>query len=81
MCLAVPAEVLEIQGNEATCRIGRGRTFIKASLMLLPALPNVGEYLIIHAGFAIRILDRAQAEESLRALDLEVGSAPTGTEG
>jgi hydrogenase expression/formation protein HypC len=69
MCLAVPAEVLSIQGEMATCRVDRGQTTIKASLMLLPEPPDPGEFLIIHAGFALRILDRRQAEESLRLLN------------
>lgn len=82
MCLAVPAEVLSIQGEVATCRVDRGQTTVKASLMLLPEPPDPGEFLIIHAGFALRILDRAQAEESLRLLDGAVcGDIATGTEG
>ncbi len=74
MCLAVPAEVLSIENNLATCRVDRGQTTVKASLMLLPEPPGIGDFLIIHAGFALRLLDRAEAEESLRALDLAVES-------
>ena len=82
MCLAVPAEVLSIQGHVATCRVDRGQTTLKASLMLLPAPPAVGDFLIIHAGFALRVLDRGQAEESLHILNqVAEGAAPTGTEG
>ncbi|MGE4553621.1 MAG: HypC/HybG/HupF family hydrogenase formation chaperone [Desulfovibrionaceae bacterium] len=68
MCLAVPAEVLSIQGDVAVCRVDQGQTTLKASLMLLPTPPLPGEFLIIHAGFALRVLDRRQAEESLRQL-------------
>lgn len=82
MCLAVPAEVLSIQGAMAACRVGRGQTIIKASLMLLPEAPHPGDYLIIHAGFALRVLDRSQAEESLRVLAQTADSSvPAGTEG
>ncbi|MBG0776761.1 MAG: HypC/HybG/HupF family hydrogenase formation chaperone [Desulfovibrionaceae bacterium] len=81
MCLAVPAEILSIQGDVATCRVDRGQTTIKASLMLLPEPPRPGEFLIIHAGFALRVLDRAQAEESLRALGDAHCIGGTGTEG
>jgi hydrogenase expression/formation protein HypC len=82
MCLAVPAEVLSIQGEMAACRVGRGQTIIKAALMLLPEAPQPGDYLIIHAGFALRVLDRVQAEESLRVLARTANcSVPTGTEG
>ncbi len=68
MCLAVPAEVVSIQGETAVCRVGSGRTTVKARLMLLPKFPTPGEFLLIHAGFALRVLDREQAEESLRVL-------------
>ncbi len=73
MCLAIPAEIVSIQGDVATCRVDSGQTTVKASLMLLPELPDPGEYLIIHAGFAMRVLDRRQAEESLRLLHQEAG--------
>lgn len=82
MCLAVPAEVLSIQGHMATCRVDRGQTTVKASLMLLPNPPDPGEFVIIHAGFALRVLNRAQAEESLRILDQATcGAAVSGAEG
>ena len=80
MCLAVPAEVLSIQDGVATCRVDRGQATVKASLMLLPEPPDPGEFLIIHAGFALRVLDRAQAEESIRILS-QCTAANTGTEG
>ena len=90
MCLAVPAEILSVEGEVATCKVDNSRTTIKASLMLLPEPPTPGEFLIIHAGFALRILDRKQAEESLRVLnqsaacpstDSNAFPAATGTEG
>ena len=68
MCLAVPAEIIGIEDNIATCRIPPGPTTIRASIMLLPKPPAIGEYLIVHAGFAIGVLDRKQARESLRQL-------------
>jgi hydrogenase expression/formation protein HypC len=81
MCLAIPAEVLSIDADVAVCRVDRGQTTIKASLMLLPAPPDIGEFLIIHAGFALRVLDRKEAEESLRVLNEAVGCPlSTGTE-
>lgn len=81
MCLAVPAEVIDIKGKVATCRVDRGQTTVKASLMLLPKEPDLGQFVIIHAGFALRILDRDQAEESLRIIEQAAGAASTGTEG
>jgi hydrogenase expression/formation protein HypC len=81
MCLAVPAEVLSLDADMAVCRVDQGQTTVKASLMLLPVLPEVGEFVIIHAGFALRVLDREEAKESLRQLNEAVGSLSTGTEG
>jgi len=72
MCLAVPAEVLSVENDIAVCRVDLGQTTVKASLMLLPETPKIGEFLIIHAGFALRLLDREEAEESLRVLSQAV---------
>ncbi|NMC48835.1 MAG: HypC/HybG/HupF family hydrogenase formation chaperone [Desulfovibrio sp.] len=68
MCLAVPAEVVRIADNVATCRLGEGQSLIRASLMLLPESPALGDYLMVHAGFALRVMDPAEAEETLRLL-------------
>lgn len=68
MCLAVPAEIIEISDNIATCRVGEGNTTLNASLMILDDEVAPGDFLIIHAGFAIRKLDRVEAEETLKIL-------------
>ncbi|MES9997635.1 HypC/HybG/HupF family hydrogenase formation chaperone [Desulfovibrio aminophilus] len=68
MCLAVPAEIVEINDGVATCRVGEGQTSVQASLMLLESEPKLGEFLIIHAGFALRVLDRQEALENLKLL-------------
>jgi hydrogenase expression/formation protein HypC len=68
MCLAIPARIEEIENEIAKCRVGEGETFIKASLTLLAEEVAVGDYLIVHAGFALRRLDAHEAEETLRIL-------------
>ena len=69
MCLAVPVEVLSIdENNVAECRVGESETKVNASLMLLEGQVESGDFLILHAGFAIRKLDPQEAEESLRIL-------------
>jgi hydrogenase expression/formation protein HypC len=68
MCLAVPAKIESLKNGIATCRVGSGDTFLQTSTMLLEREPCVGEYLIVHAGFALRILDVKEAEESLTLL-------------
>lgn len=68
MCLAIPVRIESIENGVADCRVGEGDTFIKASLMLTEGEAKVGDYLIVHAGFALRILDPKEAEESLNIL-------------
>lgn len=66
MCLAIPAEVIEIEDEMATIRVGEA--IRKASLMLLSEKPQIGDYLIVHAGFALHKIDPEEARESLRLL-------------
>ncbi len=75
MCLAVPVRVVEIfpDGN-ATVDIGGVRT--RVSLALVDGVA-VGEYVIVHAGFAINRLDVAEAEKSL-ALFAEIAATLGG---
>ncbi len=68
MCLAIPAKVEVIENGVAHCRVGEGETFVNASLMLLDEEVTFGDYVIIHAGFAIRKLDLKEAQESLTIL-------------
>ncbi len=68
MCLAVPAEVISIEDQVATCRVGEGDTTVTASLMILDDTIVPGDFLIIHAGFAIRKLDPVEARETLQIL-------------
>jgi len=68
MCLAIPAKIESIENGVAQCRVGEGETFVTASLMLLDEEATLGDYVIIHAGFAIRKLDLQEARESLTIL-------------
>ena len=63
MCLAIPAKVLEIQGDVAKVDFGQG-VAREVNVMLVDA--HVGEYVLVHAGYAIEKLDQEAAEESLR---------------
>lgn len=78
MCLAIPARIIELEPSDmARVRIGESSTFLSASTMLLPEPPQVGDYVIVHAGFALHKLDPAEAEESLAALR-EIAEAACG---
>ncbi len=78
MCLAIPAQIVELLENDmARARVGNSETYLTASVALLPQAAQVGDYLIIHAGFALHKLDPKEAEESLRLLR-EVAMAAEG---
>ncbi len=65
MCLAIPAKIVALKDNMATVDMDGTRR--EASLLLLEN-PALGDYVIIHAGFAIHKIDEAEAMESLRVL-------------
>jgi len=62
MCLAIPAKVVEIKGDTAKVDFGAGTTR-DVNVSLVEA--KVGEYVIVHAGYAIEVLDQKAAEETL----------------
>jgi hydrogenase expression/formation protein HypC len=62
MCLGVPAKVMERNGDAAVVELGGVRREI--SLMLLDDV-SVGEWVIVHAGFAIGKLSEEEAEQTL----------------
>ncbi len=63
MCLAVPALVLSLDGIEAEVDLSGVRRRI--SVVLTPDV-QVGDYVIIHTGFAINVLEQEEAEETLK---------------
>ena len=72
MCLAVPAKVKEIIGQTATVeRLGVSRS---VSLMLLPDT-QVGDFVLVHAGFAMQKVTEQDALET-DALLAEMNGAP-----
>ena len=65
VCLAVPLMITEINGKDAVAE----RDGIKRDIRLdFIKDPSVGDYVIVHAGFAIEKLRREQAEEDLMAI-------------
>ena len=65
MCLAIPAKIIEIENDMATIDVEGTRR--QASLLLIED-PSLGDYVMVHAGFAIHKIDEAEALESLRIL-------------
>ena len=74
MCLAVPGKILSIIGDEPLRRTGRisfGGIVKEANLAYVPAA-QVGDYVIVHVGFALSVVDEEEAQrtfEYLRQID------------
>lgn len=68
MCLAVPMKVIEIQGQGETALVERDGVTQTVYLGIVDAMPQVGDYVIIHAGFAIRTLSEEDALENIRLI-------------
>ncbi|MBV5260734.1 HypC/HybG/HupF family hydrogenase formation chaperone [Synechococcus moorigangaii CMS01] len=70
MCLAVPGKILEIINDEPLFKMGRinfGGVVREVSLAYVPEA-QVGDYALVHAGFALSLLDEAAARETLATL-------------
>ncbi|MBQ7478783.1 MAG: HypC/HybG/HupF family hydrogenase formation chaperone [Selenomonadaceae bacterium] len=72
MCLAVPAKVIEVR--DALGKVELSGVTRDVSLMLLPEA-KVGDFVLVHAGFAMQIVDEQSAEET-NALLAEMNGAP-----
>jgi hydrogenase expression/formation protein HypC len=66
MCLAIPVKVVSIEGNEAEVEIGGVKR--RVSIMLTPEA-KVGDYVLLHTGYAINVIDESEARETLRILE------------
>ena len=77
MCLAVPTRIVRIDGEEGDAEIGG--VVRRISLAFTPEA-RVGDYVLMHAGFAISLLDEESARESLRLLQ-EIGEDLLSEEG
>jgi hydrogenase expression/formation protein HypC len=63
MCLAIPAKVVKIQNGKAEVDFGEG-ILREVDVSLVEV--KVGDYVLVHAGYAIQVLSREEAEETLR---------------
>jgi len=66
MCLAVPMEIMSIEDDMATCTVEG--VSVRASVSLVPEA-EVGDWAVVHAGFAIQILDEVEARETLQLFE------------
>ena len=69
MCLAIPSQIVELLDNGmARARVGNSQTYLTACVSLLPEPAEMGDYIIVHAGFALHKMDPTEAEASLSLL-------------
>jgi hydrogenase expression/formation protein HypC len=65
MCLAVPGRILEIEGDDPVLRTGKvdfAGIVKQVSLAFVPEA-RIGEFVLVHVGFAIEVLDEAEANQ------------------
>ena len=84
MCLAIPGKILSISGDDPFMRMGRvsfGGVVKEACLAYVPEA-QVGDYTIVHVGFALNIIDEEEAHKTLEllheigAIEEELGESP-----
>ena len=66
MCVAIPGKVLEIKGSKGVIEFGG---LSKEVELYLTPDAQVGDYVLLHAGFAIRRIDEGEAQKTLRLLE------------
>ena len=66
MCLAVPVKIVSIDGDQAETEIAGVKR--RVSIVLTPEA-KIGDYVLLHTGYAISVLDQAEAEETLKLLE------------
>lgn len=85
MCLAIPGKVISI-GTENAIRIGRvqfGGVTQPVSLDFVPEV-SIGDYVMVHVGFAISRVNAGEAKQTYRALErmgMLEGELPPGDDG
>ena len=66
MCLAIPSKIIHIDEMMATVDVYGARREI--NLMLLPEQANIGDFVLVHAGYAIQKVSEEVAEDSLNLI-------------
>ena len=70
MCLAVPGRVLSTAGDDALTRVGRvdfGGLIKEVNLIYVPEA-NAGDYVLVHVGFALAVIDEQEASRVFELL-------------
>lgn len=67
MCLAIPMEVVKIEDYNAWVCVGDIKKEVR--LELIDEMPKVGDYVLVHAGFALHRIDEKTAMETLKLFE------------
>ena len=70
MCLAVPGKIIDIEGEDPLLRIGRvsfGGVLKQVNLAYVPEA-QIGDYVLVHVGFAINRIDQEEARQVFEML-------------
>ncbi len=65
MCLSIPAKILSIEGDKARASIGG--TVVETGLQLVDDV-QVGDYVLLHTGFALQKISEKEAMETIRLI-------------
>ena len=76
MCLAYPGKVVELKGDFARVDFGEGT--IKEGINISLVQANIGDYVLVHAGYAIQRVDETEAQLTLSYWREILASAPEG---
>lgn len=77
MCLGVPGEVIEVRGNSAIVDFWGTRKSVRLDVLTSPVLP--GDYILNHAGLAVRKIEQDQIADTLALYEVlltEAGEDP-----
>lgn len=70
MCLAIPGRILSVTGDDPILRVGRvdfGGVVKEINLAYVPEA-RIGDHVLVHVGFALTVIDEAEAERVLACL-------------
>jgi len=82
MCLAIPGEIIEIVGEDPLTRMARisfGGVVREASLAYVPEA-KPGDYVLVHAGFALQTVDEEEARRTLELFEQLGGAGEEGAQ-
>jgi len=74
MCLAYPGKVVELDGDFARVDFGEGTIREGVNVSLVQA--KTGDYVLVHAGYAIQIVDEAEARQTLKYWEQILAAVP-----